>query len=134
MAKRLFTKEEMELLQTNRYVITVRPSMIHFTIEFKKMFWDMMLSGKTPIEAVTELGLDPNILGEKRIYGLKSMIGNEARTGKGFKDLARNKAYNKVQADPEIRIRYLEQQLAYKDQELEFLKKIVSLSDGETVS
>ena len=31
----------------------------------------------------------------------------------------------------EAKIRFLEQQLEYKDQEIEFLKKIVSLGKGE---
>jgi len=55
------------------------------------------------------------------------MIRNEVRAGNGFRDLETYGAYIKGCADPEYKIRYLEQQIAYKDQEIEFLKKIVSL-------
>jgi hypothetical protein len=82
---------------------------------------------KAPREIVVELGIDPEVLGENRVNGLKTMIKNEVRDGKGFRDLETYGSYNKNFADPEAKIKYLEQQIAYKDQEIEFLKKIVSL-------
>ena len=59
--------------------------------------------------------------------GLKSMIQNEVRAGRGFRDLKTFGSYLEAFADPVVKVKYLEQQLAYKNQEIEFLKKIVSL-------
>ncbi len=130
MANKKFTEEEMNHLHASSYVIDVSPSTVHFTAEFKKKFWEAVLAGKKPRDIVVDLGVDPNILGDIRISGLKGMIKNEVKAGKGFRDLNTYNNYLSEYATPEHRIQYLEQQLAYRDQEIEFLKKIVSLSQG----
>ena len=133
MANRKFNEEEMNHLQASSYVIDVSPSIVHFSAEFKKKFWEAILAGKKPRDIVINLGIDPDILGETRLNGLKGMIRNEVKEGNGFRDLD---TYNKYLDDyitPEGRIKYLEQQLAYKDQEIGFLKKIVFLGQEETI-
>jgi hypothetical protein len=65
---------------------------------------------------------------------LKSLIRNEVRAGNGFRDLKTYEAYLKEYIDPATRIRHLEQKLAYKDQEIEFLKKIVALGREDAES
>lgn len=130
MANKKFTEEEMNHLHASSYVIDVSLSTVHFTAEFKKKFWEAVLAGKKPRDIVADLGVDPNILGDIRISGLKGMIKNEVKAGKGFRDLNTYNNYLSEYATPEHRIQYLEQQLAYRDQEIEFLKKIVSLSQG----
>jgi hypothetical protein len=134
MASKIFTEEEINYLKTSDYVLDASPHIVHFSAEFKAKFWDLILAGKTPREIVIELGIDPNILGEKRIAGLKSMIRNEVRAGNGFRDLNTYSTYPKKFVNPEAWVKYLEQQLSYKDQEIEFLKKIVSLNRGEVDS
>ncbi len=132
MATKKFNEKEMNHLRASTYVLDVSPSIVHFSAEFKKKFWEAILAGKKPRDIVIELGIDPDILGEIRVNGLKGMIRNEVKTGNGFRDLD---SYNKYLEDyitPEGKIKYLEQQLAYRDQEIEFLKKIVSLGQGET--
>jgi len=131
MANKKFTKEEMNHLRASSYVLDVSPSIVHFSAEFKEKFWEGMLSKKALREIVIELGVDPDILGANRLNGLKTMIRDEVRAGKGFRDLKTYGTYLKGYTDPEAKVKYLEQQLAYKDQEIEFLKKIVSLGrDG----
>jgi len=133
MATKKFKEEEMNHLQASSYVIDVSPSIVHFSAEFKKKFWEAILAGKKPRDIVINLGIDPDILGETRLNGLKGMIRNEVKEGNGFRDLD---TYNKYLDDyitPEGRIKYLEQQLAYKDQEIGFLKKIVFLGQEETI-
>ena len=83
--------------------------------------------GKLPRDIVKNLGIDPNILGDTRINGLKTMIGNEVKKGNGFRDLNTYAQGCNGYLSAENRIKYLEMQLAYKNQEIEFLKKIVSL-------
>ncbi len=55
-----------------------------------------------------EMGLDPDILGETRMNGLKGMIGNEVKAGKGFRDLETYNKYLDGYITPEGRIKYLE--------------------------
>lgn len=128
MASRNFTTEEMNQLRSSPYVLDVYPGIVHFSAEFKKKFWEAVLSGKSLPEAVAELGIDPDILGTNRINGLKSTISKALKENRGFCDLNSYNEYLEGYATPEGRIKQLEQQLAYKDQEIEFLKKIVSLS------
>ncbi len=127
MANKKFTAREMDQLRESTYVLDVSPSIVHFSAEFKQLFWELVQSGKDPAEAVQELGIDPEILGKNRVMGLRSMVRNEVRAGKGFRDLKTYGKYLDCTLTPEAKIRLLEQELAYKDQEIEFLKKIVSL-------
>lgn len=132
MAKKKFTEDEMNRLRANSYVLDISPTIVHFSAGFKQKFWDSLLTGKKPWDIVIELGIDPDILGETRINGLKSMIRNEFKAGKGFRDLDTYKTSINGFLTPEVKIKVLEQQLAYKDQEIEFLKKIVFLGKGQT--
>jgi len=134
MAKKKFTEEEMNSLRASPHVIDVSPGLVHFSVEFKTKFWNSIQDGKTPYDAVVELGINPDILGKTRINGLKIMIRNEFMSGKGFRDINTYEAFYNENIKPEVRIKYLEQQIAYKDQELEFLKKIVSLGREEAES
>lgn len=134
MAKKKFTEEEINHLRASAYVLDVSPSIVHFSAKFKELFWNSVQAGKKPREVIVELGIDPDILGEKRVNGLKGMIRNEVRAGKGFRDLKTYGTYLKDYTDPEAKVKYLEQQLAYKEQEIEFLKKIVSLGRGGSES
>ena len=125
---------EMNHFRASPYVLDVSPSIVHFSAKFKELFWNSIQKRKKPRDIVIEFGIDPDILGVNRINGLKSMIRNEVRAGKGFRDLKTYGLYLEDYTDPEAKVKYLEQQLAYKDQEIEFLKKIVSLSREEVDS
>lgn len=133
MANKKFTQEEMDCLRENSYVLDVSPGLVHFSAEFKRIFWDAILSGEEPHSIVENLGINPEMLGKTRVAGLKGMIRNEAKSEKGFRDLDTRRRYMDGRScldeymTPEGKIKYLKQQLAYKDQEIEFLKKIVSL-------
>jgi len=132
MASRKFTEEEMAQLRNNEYVLEVTPNTVHFSAAFKGFFWDELLKGREPAEIARECGLDPTILGPNRLGGLKSMIKKEVSAGKGFRDLETYRQHRLAFTTPEARIQYLEEKLAYKEQELEVLKKIVSLGgEGE---
>lgn len=131
MARKKFTEDEMNRLKSSSYVLEVSPSTVHFSATFKKKFWDALLDGKKPRDIVSELGLDPGILGDTRTTGLKTTICNEFKSGKGFRDLTTyGQGLNQFMS-AENKVKYLEQQLAYKEQEIEFLKKIVSLDQEE---
>lgn len=130
MASKKFTQDEMNILRANPYVLEVSPSIVHFSAKFKEAFWERLQAGSTPREVVAGLGIDPEILGENRVCGLRTMIRNEVKAGNGFRDLGTySQQLNGFMSDA-AKIRCLEQQLAYKEQEIEFLKKIASLGKG----
>jgi hypothetical protein len=130
MASRQFTKDEMSRLRACPYVLDVTPNKVFFSVEFKELFWKSLQAGKRPRNIVADLGVDPDVLGKTRIDGLAGMIRRDAKAGREFRDLNTYNAYLTEYVDPEVRIKRLEQQLAYKDQEIAFLKKIVSLGAG----
>jgi uroporphyrinogen-III synthase len=66
MANKKFNEDEMNHLRASSYVLDVSPSAVHFSVEFKKKFWEAILAGKKPRDIVIELGIDPDILGENR--------------------------------------------------------------------
>lgn len=57
MASKKFTEEEMKHLRASSYVLDVSPSIVHFTAEFKKKFWEAILAGKKPRDIVIEMGI-----------------------------------------------------------------------------
>lgn len=127
MSNKIFSEEEMELLRASPYVQKVSPSLVFFSAAFKEQLWKLLAEGKTPHEAVKMLGIDPKILGENRVAGLKAIVRKEVKAGEGFRDYTTYTNGQSVQTSKDAKIRFLEQQLAYKEQEIEFLKKIVSL-------
>ncbi|MBT9143909.1 MAG: hypothetical protein DDT29_02323 [Dehalococcoidia bacterium] len=134
MANKKFTEEEMNHLRASPHVLHVTPSIVHFSAKFKELFWSSILEGKPLRKIVIDLGIDPDILGENRLSGLKAMIRSEVRAGKGFRDLKTYGSYLNYYTNPEAKVKYLEQLLAYKDQEIGFLKKIISLGREEQES
>ena len=90
---------------------------------FKEQFWKMLCDGKAPRDIVIALGIDPDILGDNRIAGLKAIVKREVKAGKGFRDYITYTGGSSNYMSPEARIKYLEQQVEYKDQEIAFLKK-----------
>ena len=79
---------------------------MHFSAAFKQKFWDALLDGKEPRDIVSELGLDPDILGYNRIAGLKTMIRNEVKSGKGIRDLTCCNGLNQFMS-AENKVKYL---------------------------
>lgn len=131
MATKKFIVREMEQLRGSRYVLDVTQSIVHFSAQFKALFYEGLQAGKAPAEIVLEHGIDPEILGTNRGNGLKAMVLKEVKAGKGFRDLNTYGTYLEHLLTPEAKIRLLEQELAYKDQIIEYLKKIVSLGQVE---
>ena len=38
--KKVYTEQEMLTLRNSKYVLDVSPSIVHFSAEFKKLFWE----------------------------------------------------------------------------------------------
>ena len=63
-----FTAEEMDHLRINHYVKSISPSTIKFTEEFKRYFCQKREEGVAIRDIFLECGIDPDILGERRIH------------------------------------------------------------------
>ena len=132
MSKTKFTTEQMKLLRDHPYVIQISPNVVCFSKEFKEIIWTQMQRGRDIHEILEEYNLPCEILGETRIIGLKGMIRRAGKAGKGFSDVNSEACRSNGFKSPEKEIEFLKTQLMYKDQEIEFLKKIVSLGSGES--
>lgn len=131
MSASKFTEEQIALLRKNPFVVEVTPGKISLSKEFKELLWSEMQQGKDIHSILEDNGLPCNILGESRIIGIKGLVKSYARSGSGFTDTSTLTYQVNGFKTQEKRIKQLEQMLEYKDQEIEFLKKIVSLAQEE---
>lgn len=127
--RKKFTKEEMNHLRANRYVEAVTENMVRFTPEFKRHFYQSLTDGKTAKQILLECGINPSILGDRRVEGISYLIRKQAKRDEGFEDLRQNNYCHPSeetaeQIPLEKRVRQLEHELAYTQQEVEFLKKL----------
>ena len=67
MARGILTEEEIKILSQNKYVEIVSSHSIKYTYKFKCHFITELQAGKKPTQIFREAGLDPAILGSKRI-------------------------------------------------------------------
>ena len=58
MANKKFTEEEMNHLRASHYVLYASPNIVHFSPEFKELFWNSIQAGKEPRDIVIDLGIE----------------------------------------------------------------------------
>jgi transposase-like protein len=128
MAKKPLDAEEIAELRSSPYVASIIGNRINFTPEFKRMAYDQITSGKTMREVFEEHGIDPEILGDSRVWGFAEKLRAKAEREEGFADLRgqnmRKPAKETKEQTLANRVEQLEHELAYTRQEVEFLKKI----------
>ncbi|OZG69535.1 HTH domain-containing protein [Bifidobacterium eulemuris] len=67
MGRTAFTREERAYLLTLPAVADVSEYRIHYSPEFRKQFLRRYRAGESPVALFREAGLDPKIIGRKRI-------------------------------------------------------------------
>ena len=133
--KRLFTQEEITLLEKNIYTYKVNESMIKFTDDFRDDFWRLYLTDKSEKEIFRTLGYDPELLGTKRIDGFVYNLRKERLTDEQrLNSISRTSKVRRPPSDTKYSdmkskeaIKAMEIELAYLRQEIDFLKKLYSL-------
>lgn len=130
--KHLFTPEQIELLETNRYTLKVSPSMIKFTDDFKEDFWRLYLTDMPFKKIFITLGYDPQMLGIKRVegfvYNLRKTYLTDDQKVQGQSRVSKIKRpptdinYSEMKSAEAIRA--MEAELTYLRQKVEFLKKL----------
>lgn len=126
-----FTPEEKELLLRNPYTRSVSDRVIKFTDEFNELFIKRHSQGIGPTMIFSDCGYDTTLLGERRItdyfyrlkrqYKYKNLDEAIHVTSTPTSD---NKYSN---MPPLVAIDAMQHEIKYLRQEVEFLKKIVSL-------
>ena len=122
-----FTDEEMDHLRVNHYVRSISKSTIKFTEEFKRYFCQKREERVAVRQIFLECGIDPDVLGERRIEGFRYTVKKYAKREEGFADKRQNNQRRITASEDhtvDVRIKQLEHELAYTRQEVEFLKKL----------
>lgn len=70
----LYTDEQLQTLSGNAFVSQALPTRIVFTDRFKDLLEDAINKGRRPEEVFTECGIDPAILGPKRVARLVAAV------------------------------------------------------------
>ena len=127
MSKKLFSEEEIAAFRSSPYVESVSDRSLIFTPEFKEKCHTMYRQGIPMKKILEDHGIDTNAMGNSRITGFCQKLMNEANRPEGFANLRKQKRQAREQTEQtklERRVRQLEHQLAYAQQEVEILKKL----------
>ncbi len=129
-SKKLFTPDEVEILRSNPYTLSVTSKTIRFTLAFKQAFWTKRQAGERLQDIYSDLGYDVSILGDVRIKTIANSIRKEALSKEGLHENNSLRAYRPDQVDysgmpqNEAMVR-MQHEILYLRQELEFIKKII---------
>lgn len=132
MKTQSFTKEEVKILEENKYTAFVSSHSIRFTLEFKQTFLEKRQQGVSARRIFQDLGYDPDILGACRIKNLTKRIKKEASSPGGLhagyqthKKHPNPTDYGQMPAEEALGS--MQRELLYLRQELDFIKKIIKM-------
>ncbi|MBY9079160.1 HTH domain-containing protein, partial [Paenibacillus sp. CGMCC 1.18879] len=122
MSKKLFSKAEQDQLSKNKYITKISDKAVTYSDEFKRLFIDQYMEGKTPREIFIAQGFDVEILGMKRVeqsadrwkkaYERGGIIGlADSRKESSGRSLSRERTPEEIIAKQDARIKLLESQL-----------------------
>lgn len=128
MSKKRFNESDRMNLSKNRFVIRISEKAITYADEFKQLFIDQYMTGKTPREIFEANGFDVNVVGMKRVeqcadrwkraYEEGGIVGlADSRKEASGRPLRRDLSQDELIVKQEARIRLLESQV-------ELLKKL----------
>ena len=131
MSKKPFTAEEIIILRQNPFTFKVTNSTLSFTKEFKELFITEYNAGVIPRQILANHGYDPEILGDRRIWGISQHLRAQyEEAGGSFSGCStvsrRAKNPDKLLSEKD-ELKRLRQEVDYLKQEIEFLKKISSI-------
>lgn len=128
------SKEQIEALQKSPHILFVNEKTISYSAKFKEHVYNEYQAGKSYETILSEAGIDPEILGPRRLNSLRTMVQSEGKREAGFTDknsrLPPRTLSARIAKTNTGKIARLEHELAYTKQELKFLKKIY-LADME---
>ena len=129
MSKKQFSDEEMDTLRQNPFTFNVTRNTLSFTKEFKELFLAEYKAGSIPRQILIDHGYDPEMLGNRRIWGISQHIRKQYdKYGEVHEGVshAKPRGQEKPQSDKD-ELKQLRHEVDYMKQEIEFLKKISSI-------
>lgn len=136
MTKNTFNQTEMASLLQNPYTADVCPSHLYYTLAFKEYALKEAAKGNTSVHIFSNAGYDPEMLGKARIYAAMKSFKQEALSSKGLHE-SRHSSSSKQEAlakkdlskkNAEKAIKQLQDRVIHLEQQIEFLKKIHSIT------
>lgn len=127
MSTRLLPQSYVKELREHIYVKSATQRVVTFTSEFKQFAYDELHKGKTIREIFTGAGFDVEKLGAQRLNNFQTRLEGYAQREDGFADKRCGNCRHEAQTDEAKllkRLKQLEHQVAYLEQENDFLKKI----------
>lgn len=135
MKRASFTQKQIKELKSNIYTYKVTAHRISFTIDFKEAFWIKYQAGNTPRKVLKDLGYDISYFGQKRIDGIVQKIRKGAISGEGFTEGTNREKRVILKGTDDINspqsLQYMQSELLYLRQEVDFLKKIVKTANSK---
>lgn len=122
-----FTEEQIAALRMNKNIIRITEYSVSFTPEFQQYAYEQKKKGRRLADIFREKGIDPAILGEKRILNFSQKLNKSVHQATGFLDQRNTNGKQAVQEanmSLEEQVKWLRHELEYTRQEVEFLKKL----------
>ena len=124
-----YSKKIQDELKKNPYTFKVTKDRIFFTKEFKKIFWTKYQAGISPRKAIEELGYDLKYFKQGQIDNLVQHLRKKTIAGEEFPEGYPRERRPKIKPPPidnsEQSLQYLQHEITYLRQEVEFLKKVL---------
>lgn len=135
MSRKIFTKEQQQLLRQNPYIYSVTDTRITLTKAFKEIFMTAYNTGTSPRTILEDHAFDISIIGERRIWSISQRIRTEYQKYGEFHEgysTRRTLANQLDTTDKSVpsdsdKLKQLQHEIDYLKQEMEFLKKISSV-------
>jgi hypothetical protein len=127
------SQKQVEELRKSPHVRFVNANILSFTGEFKEHVYNERQRGVPFREILCKAGIDPDLMGPRRIRNLSSSINEQGRRGVGFSDIVQKNPLpedKRAAKTIEEKVARLQHELAFVKQEVEYLKKIY-LADRE---
>ena len=126
--KNKYTQKQIKELKSNPYTFQINEKRILFTKDFKRIFWTKYQAGVAPRKILKELNYNLDCFTQKQIDSIVQRIKKEATTGE-FTEGYQRERRPKVELPPidnsEQSMQYLQHEITYLRQEVEFLKKVL---------
>ena len=134
MGKNYFTDEQVAILRDNPNIRNISNKSITYESAFKEKFISEYEAGKLPSQIFRESGLDPKVLGERRIHSFARKAKCDSKRIEGFEDTRKgNSGRPRIkELTPEEEIERLRQQNKVLKQENDFLKRVRYINRKQT--
>lgn len=128
-----YTNEQINKLSQSKYVEFISKDKITFTKEFKILFMNEFNKGKGNLQIFSEFGLDPLLVGKRRIKVCTRNWKKQASHDPTFSKNNYHPIHKETNEEKKKRlqnIKYLQKRVNQLEMENEFLKKVSALRKG----